>query len=64
MIGDFMKWTTTHDVSYLEYEIMTISSTYKSTIKQGRQQKKAPTGKPLAISLDNVNVRSKVNVVT
>ena len=64
MIGDFMEWTTTHDVSYLEYEIMTISNTYKSTIKQERQQKKAPTRKPLAISLDNVKVRSKVNVVT
>ena len=59
-----MEWITTHDVSYLEYEIMTISSTYKSTIKQGRQQKKAPTGKPLAINLDNAKVRSEMNVVT
>ena len=57
-------WTTTHDVDYLEYGITDlISSTHKSTIKRGRQQKKAPTRKPLVINLDKAKVRSEVNVV-
>ena len=57
-------WTTTHDVDYLEYGITAlISSTHKSTIKKGRQQKKVPTRKPLVINLGKAKVRSKVNVI-
>ena len=57
-------WTMTQDVDYLEYGITPhISSTHKSTIKKGRQQKKAPIRKPLVINLGKAKIRSKVNVV-
>ena len=62
---NFMEWwTTTDDVDYLEYGITTlISSTHKSTIKRGKQQKEAPTRKPLVINLGKAKIRSEVNVV-
>ena len=57
-------WTTTHDVNYLKYRITTlISSTHKSTIKRGRQQKEDSTRNPLVINLGKAKFRSKVNMV-
>ena len=58
------QWTRTHDVNYLEYDIVIlISSTRKSTLKRGKHQKKVPIRKPLVLNLGKAKLRSEINVV-